>query len=201
MVRGSDAKTALRARMRVVRQAIEPDARARRSARLWEHVLARPEYGAARVVMAFCSLPAEPDTADLLERCWTDGKQVVVPRVEGRDLVPVPLGPDTPVVVSSFGVREPEGPGVDPRTIDLVVTPGLAFTADGWRLGYGAGFYDRFLDRLRPDAVTVGVGFAEQVVDDVPHDEHDRRVDLVVTDAGVAGAADAAGAADGQGFS
>jgi 5-formyltetrahydrofolate cyclo-ligase len=195
MVRGSDAKTVLRARMRELRRAIEPSDRARRSTRLWDHVLALPEYGTAGVVMAFCSLPAEPDTAALLERCRTDGKRVVVPRVEGRDLVPVPIGPDTPVVVSSFGVREPVGPGVDPRTIDLVVTPGLAFTADGWRLGYGAGFYDRFLDRLRPDAVTVGVGFAEQVVDEVPHDEHDRRVDLVVTDAGVAGAS------DGQGFS
>ncbi len=63
----------------------------------------------------------------------------------------------------------------------LVVVPGLAFTPGGHRLGYGGGYYDRFLASLPPSAVTVGVCFHEQLVDDLPLDPHDRPVDLVVT--------------------
>ena len=72
---------------------------------------------------------------------------------------------------------------VDPASLDVVVVPGLAFTADGRRLGQGGGHYDRFLPRLRPECRTVGAAFAEQVVDDLPTEPHDVRLDLVVTDA------------------
>jgi 5-formyltetrahydrofolate cyclo-ligase len=72
---------------------------------------------------------------------------------------------------------------VDPVHLDVVVVPGLAFTADGRRLGQGGGHYDRFLTRVRPDCVTVGAAFAEQLVADLPTDPHDIRLDFVVTDA------------------
>jgi 5-formyltetrahydrofolate cyclo-ligase len=62
------------------------------------------------------------------------------------------------------------------------VVPGLAYAPDGRRLGQGGGHFDRFLPRLRPDCVTVGVCFHEQLVDDLPTSAHDARVDRVVTD-------------------
>ena len=62
---------------------------------------------------------------------------------------------------------------MDPRALDVVVVPGLAFTPDGRRLGQGGGHYDRFLPRLRPDCVTIGACFAEQVVADLPTEPHD----------------------------
>ena len=71
---------------------------------------------------------------------------------------------------------------VDPASLDVVVVPGLAFTADGRRLGQGGGHYDRFLPRLRPACVTIGAAFAEQLVDDLPTEPHDIRLTLVVTD-------------------
>lgn len=119
----------------------------------------------AHTVMVFTPVPGEPDLRSFAARCRADGRAVVVPE------------------------DEPE-----PAAIDLVLVPGVAFTADGWRLGQGGGWYDRFLPMLRPDAVTVGVAFAAQVVDALPVEPHDVRVDLVVTDAsgtaGVAGADD-----------
>jgi 5-formyltetrahydrofolate cyclo-ligase len=66
-----------------------------------------------------------------------------------------------------------------------VIVPGLAFTAAGERLGQGGGWYDRFLAHVRDDCVTVGVCFTDQVLDRVPTEAHDVRVDHVVTDAGV----------------
>jgi len=65
------------------------------------------------------------------------------------------------------------------------VIPGLAFDRDGFRLGYGGGFYDRYVRRTRPEALRVGVCFSEQVVEDVPHGDADERVDRIVTQDGV----------------
>ena len=105
-----------------------------------------------------------------------DGKVVVLPRVEGRQMHAV-MGP--PEVVSAFGIPEPVGDAVDPMSIDLVVVPGLAFTVDGHRLGQGGGFYDRFLPTTR--AATIAVCFSEQMVDELPFDDHDVVVDQVIS--------------------
>ncbi len=83
----------------------------------------------------------------------------------------------------AHGIPAPIGPAVDPTTIDVVVVPGLAFTRDGRRLGQGGGYYDRFLPLLRDDCVTCGVGFAVQIVDDLPSESHDRVLTMVITDA------------------
>jgi 5-formyltetrahydrofolate cyclo-ligase len=74
---------------------------------------------------------------------------------------------------------------VDPGEVDVVVTPGLAFDRAGRRLGYGGGHYDRFLDRVEPRALRVGIGFSSQLAEEVPAGPRDRRVQLLVTDAGV----------------
>ena len=71
----------------------------------------------------------------------------------------------------------------DPATIDLVVVPGVAFTAAGHRLGQGGGWYDRFLTGLRPGVARIGVCFAECLVDELPTEAHDVVMDLVLTDA------------------
>jgi 5-formyltetrahydrofolate cyclo-ligase len=108
--------------------------------------------------------------------------------VEGRTIVPVGYRSGDPVKPSSFGALEPAaGEPVGPEEIDVVVVPGLAFDRRGHRVGYGGGFYDRFLGRLRPDALTVGICFSVQVVDEVPHGRGDRPVDLVVTEQGLNG--------------
>jgi len=114
--------------------------------------------------MLFDGLPTEPDTAPWFEWCRDHGLDVFAPAVDGPDLRVVPGD-------------------VDPAGMDIVVVPGLAFTVDGRRLGQGGGHYDRFLPRLRADCVTIGACFAEQIVADLPVEDHDRRVDVVVTDA------------------
>jgi 5-formyltetrahydrofolate cyclo-ligase len=78
-----------------------------------------------------------------------------------------------------YGIREPVG-GASPEQLDLIVVPGLAFTADGNRLGRGAGFYDRFLSTIPGYAVKVGVCFAFQLVLEIPVECHDVKVDALV---------------------
>jgi len=158
-------KRRLRAEMRVIRAQIaaDPADRAARSARIWAQVVALVEGMEPRTVMLFEALPSEPDTS-----AWGDWfrhhrTEVLVPEVDGPELRVMPGD-------------------VDPTVLDLVIVPGLAFTTDGRRLGQGGGHFDRFLPRLRPECVTIGVGYAEQLVGDLPVEVHDVRVHHVVTD-------------------
>ena len=167
-------KATLRKRMRQVLELI--DDRELRSVELWTRLTELPEYAGAHTVMAFASMPSEPDTDGLFARLAHDGKVLVLPRMEDADIVPVVMTGATSL--GRWDIREPVGPAIDPATIDLVVVPGVAFTLDGRRLGHGKAFYDRFLPRT--PAITVGACFSEQVVDDLPTEAHDVRLHHVV---------------------
>ena len=169
-----DDKLALRRRMRTVRDAVVD--RVVRSVELWAKVARLPEYRDAKSVMAFVGMNSEPDTDALFAMIAADGKRLLLPRVEGSELV-VCAG-DGPLATSSFGVQEPVGSGLQLDVIDFVIVPGLAFTKAGDRLGYGGGFYDRFLPRV--EAPNAGVCFREMVLDALPMHERDVRVQQVV---------------------
>ena len=168
-------KAALRTRMRMVRDMV--DDHLIRSVQLWAKVAELPEYIRADSVMAFVGFNGEPDTYPLVARLAVDGKRLLLPRVEPTGIVPA--AGDQPLVASKFGVQEPTGPAVDVGEIDLVVVPGLAFTVDGDRLGYGQGYYDRFLPTV--SAPSVGVCFTDQLVDAMPLTENDVRVGKVIS--------------------
>lgn len=172
-------KVAMRQRMRMMRGLI--DDRELRSLDLWSAVARLPSFAAAANVMAFSATKGEPDTDSLFARLAAAGKSLVLPSVEAQTIVPRRVGDG--LVEGRYGILTPVGVVVDVVEIDLVIVPGLAFTADGRRLGQGGGHYDRFLPTLRVACTSVGVCFAEQLVDDVPTDGHDCNVTLVVTDA------------------
>lgn len=130
------------------------DDRPVRSQRIWSQVEARADVVAARRVLVFTSIVGEPETASFVSWCRQNGKDVAVPE-----------------------------DAVDATWPDVIVVPGLAFTAAGARLGQGGGWYDRLLADVRSDCVTVGVCFAEQIVDVLPIEPHDIPVRFVVTDA------------------
>jgi 5-formyltetrahydrofolate cyclo-ligase len=169
-------KAALRRRMKLVRETV--DDHLVRSVELWSLIGALPEYAAAANVMAFAGMGTEPDTVPLHARITAEGKRVLLPRVEAGRIVVCEA--DGEMATSSFGVSEPQGPALEPTVVEFVIVPGLAFTADGCRLGYGAGFYDRFLASI-PGVPNAGVCFSEQLVDTLPMEPHDIRVDRVIS--------------------
>jgi 5-formyltetrahydrofolate cyclo-ligase len=156
----TDAKRARRRELRTLRTGIDDPAG--RSARIWDSVRVLPSFAGARVVLLYDAVPGEPETADFAAWCASTGRRVVVPE--------------------AAPTAAPPG---QPDQIDVAIVPGLGFTASGERLGQGGGWYDRVLTSLRPDAVIVGVCFDEQVVDELPVEEHDVRCDVVVTDRAV----------------
>lgn len=181
------AKRALRREVLATRDGMSADARRRAGATVVQRFLDLPEVRGASTVMAFSSFGSEVDTGPLLEGLARAGATIVLPRIDGGELVPRTWAPGEPLDVAWFGAAEPrDGRPVEPASIDVVAVPGVAFDRQGGRVGYGGGFYDRFLPRLRDEALLAAIGFACQLVErPVPAAAFDVAIDVVVTDAEV----------------
>jgi 5-formyltetrahydrofolate cyclo-ligase len=178
------AKAELRDRMRSLRDAIPPQERARLGARIEHRLLALPAVREAETITAFWSFGSEVTTASLIERLATADRRVLLPYLDGGEMHMAVYRPGEPVVPSGYGAMEPaDRAPVPPQEIDVCLVPGLAFDPRGFRVGYGGGYFDRYLPRLDPRAVRIGLAFHLQVVPSVPHGRSDQPVDLVVTDA------------------
>lgn len=166
--------------MRRLNRALDSRQRLRASAAIFSAVERLPEFRAARTVAVFAALPDEPATDEVLAR-WASTRRVVLPRVEGDAMRFYACRPDA-LVFGAFGILEPQGERPCPAgEIDLVVCPGVAFTADGRRLGRGRGYYDCYLGDPAFRGFRVGVCYAHQLVDDLPVEPHDVRMDRVIT--------------------
>jgi len=111
------------------------------------------------------------------------GKVLAYPRVVGRHLEFVRIADPALLCPGTFNVPEPcSGQVVPPEDIDLCVVPGVAFDLDGHRLGYGKGFYDRFLSQLSNSAVRIGFAYDFQVVESLPVQSHDQRLSMLITE-------------------
>lgn len=176
-------KAALRDRVKAIRKAISPEEREALARTLEDRLFALPTLRQADTVLLFASFGSEIPTAGLVRRLMDEGRRVLLPFVDGPEISATELRPEDALVPTSYGPREPaQRRLVDPGDVDLVLAPGLAFDRQGYRIGYGAGYYDRYLARLRADAHRVGIGFHVQVVEEVPHGPADEPLDLVVTD-------------------
>ncbi len=184
-----EAKAALRARMIAARDAWAPEVRAAAGDAIRERLLALPEWAGAGTLFLYVSFRAEIDTRGLLAAAFAAGRRVLVPRVERarREIEAYETLSLDDLVPGQWGILEPgpEARPADPAEIDLVVAPGLAFDAHGGRLGYGAGYYDRYLRRTRPDCTRAGIAYEAQMVPEVPCGPDDERMHLVITEAGV----------------
>ena len=157
------------------------------SRRISGHFLQSVAVAPRAVVSAYCAIGDEADPGPVIAELRRRGHRIVLPRVAGRNL---PLDfhlvePDTKLVPGGFGLSEPSADW--PKLVpDVLIVPLLAFDANGYRIGYGAGYYDRTLRRLRDEKQITAVGFAFAVQEFalVPHMEHDERLDWIVTENG-----------------
>jgi 5-formyltetrahydrofolate cyclo-ligase len=189
---GEEATALLRARKAALRQAtssaragLGPADRAVASAAAEERLWRLPELRSARTIALYTPHGAEVDLTGLAARCRARGRRTALPRVTRDELVLVATTEAEELFPGFRGIAEPTGPPIDPDEVDAIVVPGLAFDPHGGRLGRGGGHYDRLLARLPAAAVRIGVGFACQLVPNVPREAHDEALDLVVTDRAV----------------
>jgi 5-formyltetrahydrofolate cyclo-ligase len=149
---------------------------------------AHPAYKAAHTVMFYVSFGSEVATILPIKRALAEGKTVAVPLVREREGVLVAsklLDPAKDLAPGAYGIFEPMARAVrplPPESLDLVVVPGVAFDAHGHRIGYGRGYYDRFLAGIGRKAITVAFAYESQIHDHVPSQEHDCHVQVILTE-------------------
>lgn len=147
-------------------------------------------YQNASIIMCYADFRNEVKTGVFIRECIKSGRRLALPVIESyngiMNLTAYEIrDPDKDLIPGSYGILEPVvsvDRRVNEKSIDLVVIPGVAFDKYKNRLGYGAGFYDRFLRMLKPSCTKAGIGFDAQVFDKIPVEEHDEPMDLIVTE-------------------
>lgn len=173
-------KQALRKQIRERKRAMTPQQIQQASAALAEKFAASEQYRQAKTIYGYLPYNQEVRTVPMLERALADGKKVAVPKVYGEEMRFIYMTDLSQVAMGYAGIPEPvaDAPVAEDPTA-LVLMPGLAFTEKGDRMGYGGGFYDRFLAN-EPNHPTVALCYEFQMVDQLPTQEHDIPVDLVL---------------------
>ena len=143
------------------------------------------QYKKSKTIMFFVSFNNEVNTHDMIKEALKN-KTVVVPKVWHKEIEPsVIIDFDNLLPSDKFGILEPiETMKIAYKNIDLVLVPGIVFDKNGHRIGYGFGYYDKFLKKVSK-AIKIGVAFDFQVVDRIPIEMHDVSVDLIVTEKGI----------------
>lgn len=156
-----------------------------KSAKIMSSLFELEDFKKAGFVMFYVDCRNEVMTKDAIEKALSMGKRVAVPKtVKGEGLLAIEIKNLGELSCGVFGILEPENDEnrIDPGEIDLVVVPGIAFDRRGYRLGYGAGYYDRFLPKLREGVKKIAVAFEMQLVDLLPAEDHDVRMDALLTE-------------------
>lgn len=172
-------------------KAFSPEQRAEQSRRIALHLF--ESLYLSKIKLLHCFIPIEKfnevDTTPILRslRSTLPEIRIACPRVnfESGEMESVAYADHTHLVENTWGIREPIGESIEPEMIDIILVPGLAFDRTGHRVGYGKGFYDRFLKRCRPDCVKLGLSYFEPVSEIGDIHKGDTALDLCVTPDGI----------------
>lgn len=150
------------------------------SEKIFSKILASGILEDAEKIFTYVSKPDEVDTLKLIKYLLENGRDVYVPRINGRDIQAVRLKNIRQLKPGKFNILEPEGKASNTRNFDLIFVPGVAFDFKGNRVGRGMGYFDRFFEKAR--GKKIGLAFHFQVFKKIPADTHDIKVDEVITD-------------------
>jgi 5-formyltetrahydrofolate cyclo-ligase len=159
-----------------------------KSNRIENRLLELDKFKKSKTVMCYLDFRNEVATRDFINLCYKASKRVAVPLVIRNDVRIIASEVknfEKELRAGAFGILEPMSEyirEIDPSEIDFVVVPGVAFDMQKNRLGYGAGYYDRFLKGVRKDCFKVGIAFEFQICDRLSIDEHDIPMDALITE-------------------
>ena len=154
----------------------------KRSKSIQEFVISSKEFQRAKVIGIYFAFGSEVTTELIIERAKILGKKIALPRVEEHKITFYELSSTRSLIRGRFGIMEPPPCGRISE-IHMLVAPGIAFDKKGNRLGYGKGFYDKFLSDKRMFSIGLAYGF--QMLENLPHDAHDKRLDAIASEDGL----------------
>lgn len=147
-------------------------------------------YKNSNKIFIYISYSSEIDTINIINRALNDGKDIFVPRTifETKEMDAVKINSLKNMKKDRYGILEPEEgrPCIDPNELDLIVVPGVAFDNNGGRMGYGAGYYDRYFKKIstekRNHVKKIALAYDFQIVDNVPMNNQDVNIDYIITE-------------------
>lgn len=183
----SGSKSPLRDKLKQLRDQVDPAFAESASQGVWNILCQLAEFAKAQGIGAFASTPSEINTYSILEGSLELGKRLYLPKVvkEKSFFHFYPVQNFKTLAKGPYGILEPAGnKPADWEEIDLVLVPGLAFDLTGNRLGFGKGYYDRILPRLKKSTLTIGLGYSFQIVEKIPAEPHDIPLKAVLSEKG-----------------
>ena len=175
-------KPALRARLKQIRDSLSAADRAAASRTITENLLSLDEAGLAQTVFIYISRGNEVDTHSLLKHFLDKGTTVAVPKIlPDKTMIATSFTSWDDLVRGELGILTPPGNLPCPGPFDIVITPGLGFTARGQRIGYGRGYYDRWFT-AHPAGRKIALAFEAQLINEIPHAGYDIPVDILITE-------------------
>ena len=188
-MRVKEEKIALRKRLMALRDAIPLPQKAEWDKKICLLVSSLAVFRFAEVVLIYHPIRSEVDVRPLMQAAIADGKEVYLPlcdKVEAGKMQFYRITDESQLSVGSFGVREPDGT-TELYTLSekraVCIVPGLAYDKNGYRLGYGKGYYDRFMQNFTGDSIAVS--YSDLIVSQIPHNRFDMRASIVVSEKGV----------------
>lgn len=168
------------------RDELDKDVRSQRNAKIITNLTDSKYYRCAQTIFVFVSFGSEVDTHGFIEQSLKDGKTVGVPKIitKERGIEVFKITGLGDLKSGYYGILEPTE-GCQPIAsddIDLIIMPGVAFDRHGGRIGYGAGYYDRYLADMTKSVRKIALGYSFQVLDYVPTEDFDIRIDGIITD-------------------
>lgn len=174
-------KDEIRLKMRAIRRALTKEFITEASDSIQSTILALDCVRSAKTVMMYMSAFNEPKTDKLLNTLSGEGKRIAVPISNADDYTITPSLITDGFIRGEYGIAEPETVSpVDVSEIDVAIIPAIAFDKRGMRLGFGKGYYDKFLAEFK--GVKIGVGYEFQVLDALPVSAHDIGMDIIITE-------------------
>ena len=137
-------------------------------------------FRSAQNIGAYYSIGSEVQTKDILQEILNAGKQLALPRVVKNDLVFKKITSFSDLEQGNFSVMEPKEKCESVKNLDVIIVPAIAITRDGYRLGYGFGYFDRFLHGKK--LKTISLSYAKQIIKSFPRDDHDIKINCIVTE-------------------
>ncbi|MEB3429112.1 5-formyltetrahydrofolate cyclo-ligase [Citroniella saccharovorans] len=179
-------KKSLRKSFKEIRNNISDEERKIWDKKAFDNLISLDEYKNSKNIFAFINFGSEIDTKALLERFFSDGKNVFIPITEKNNnmMKLTRIKSLDGLEPGHYGILSPKEEDydfVDPDLIDFVLVPGLCFDKEGYRVGYGGGYYDRFFSSLKNSPIKVGFCYKNQLVEKIDHDEFDLPVDFIIT--------------------
>lgn len=178
----------LRRRILARRGQMSAEERRTKSTLITERLLVMPEFKRAGTIFTYINFRSEVETLSLADKCLQLGKRLCAPvtlTADRRLAACLLTNPEGELRPGYCQIPEPDiskAELVAPQEIDIVVLPGSVFDRTGGRLGYGGGYYDRFLAREAPNALRIGLAFELQILDEVPLMAHDMRLHYLLSE-------------------